>query len=59
MPTSSISCACSQWICESSSRVCKVLDKNPERWITYVLKHIDTTPKEDLHKLLPEEWEDA
>ena len=25
----------------------------------YVLKHIDTTPKEELHKLLPEEWEDA
>ena len=26
-------------------------------WMTYVLKHIDTTPNEDLHKLLPEEWE--
>lgn len=38
---------------------CKVLGKNPERWLTYVLKHIDTTPKEELHKLLPEEWEDA
>ena len=38
---------------------CKVLGKNPERWLTYVLKHIDTTAKEDLHKLLPEEWEDA
>ena len=38
---------------------CKVLGKNPERWLTYVLKHIDTTPKEDLHKLLPEEWEEA
>ena len=38
---------------------CKVLGKNPERWLTYVLRHIDTTPKEDLHKLLPEEWEDA
>ena len=38
---------------------CKVLGKNPERWLTYVLKHIDTTPKEDLHRLLPEEWEDA
>ena len=38
---------------------CKVLGKNPERWLTYVLKHIDTTPKEDLHELLPEEWEDA
>ena len=38
---------------------CKVLGKNPERWLTYVLKHIDTTPTEELHKLLPEEWEDA
>ena len=38
---------------------CKVLGKNPERWLTYVLKHIDTTPKEDLHKLLPEEWEET
>lgn len=38
---------------------CKVLGKNPERWLTYVLKHIDTTPIEELHKLLPEEWEDA
>ena len=38
---------------------CKVLGKNPERWLTYVLKHIDSTPKEDLRKLLPEEWEDA
>ena len=38
---------------------CKVLGKNPERWLTYVLKHIDTTPKEELHKLLPEEWEEA
>ena len=38
---------------------CKVLGKNPERWLTYVLKHIDTTSTEELHKLLPEEWEDA
>lgn len=38
---------------------CKVLGKNPEHWLTYVLKHIYTTPKEDLHRLLPEEWEDA
>ena len=38
---------------------CKVLGKNPECWLTYVLKHIDTTPIEELHKLLPEEWEDA
>lgn len=38
---------------------CKLLGKNPEHWLTYVLKHIDTTPKEELHKLLPEEWEEA
>ena len=48
--------ACSMY---SMFGACKVLGKNPERWLTYVLKHIDTTPKEDLHKLLPEEWEDA
>ena len=30
----------------SSFGACKVLGKNPERWLTYVLKHIDTTPKE-------------
>ena len=24
----------------------KVLDKNPERWLCYVLKHIDSTPEE-------------
>ena len=36
---------------------CKVLGKNPAQWLTYVLKHIVTTPNEDLHKLLPEEWE--
>ena len=38
---------------------CKVLGKNPERWLTYVLKHIDTISREDLHKLLPEEWEET
>ncbi len=37
---------------------CKVLDKNPERWLCYVLKHIDTTPKDKLYTLLPEFWED-
>ncbi len=25
---------------------CKVLDKNPERWLCYVLKHIDSTPED-------------
>ena len=32
---------------------CKVLGKNPERWLSYVLKNIKTTPKvlktEDIH----------
>lgn len=37
---------------------CKVLDKNPERWLCYVLKHIDTTPEDKLYTLLPEFWED-
>lgn len=36
---------------------CKVLGKKPAQWLTYVLEHIDTTPNEDLHKLIPEEWE--
>ena len=33
---------------------CKVLDKNPERWLCYVLKNIKTTPKDKLYTLLPE-----
>ena len=37
---------------------CKVLDKNPERWLCYVLKNIKTTPKDKLYTLLPEFWED-
>ena len=37
---------------------CKVLDKNPERWLCYVLKHIKTTPEDKLYTLLPEFWED-
>ena len=37
---------------------CKVLDKNPERWLCYVLKHIKTTPEDKLYTLLPELWED-
>ena len=37
---------------------CKVLGKNPEKWLTYVLKNIGKTKKEDLHKLLPQEWEE-
>lgn len=37
---------------------CKVLGKNPERWLTHALNHIGSTPKESLHILLPEEWED-
>ena len=37
---------------------CKVKGKNPERWLTYVLDHIKETKDEDMHKLLPEFWED-
>ena len=37
---------------------CKVLDKNPERWLCHVLKNIKTTPKDKLYTLLPEFWED-
>ncbi len=37
---------------------CKVLGKNPERWLCYVLKNIKTTPKDKLYTLLPEFWED-
>ena len=35
---------------------CKVHGKDPESWLTHVLKHIGTTKDEDLHSLLPEEW---
>ena len=37
---------------------CKVLDKNPERWLCHVLKNIKTTPNDKLYTLLPEFWED-
>ena len=37
---------------------CKVLNKNPERWLSHVLKHIKKTPKDKLYNLLPEFWED-
>ena len=37
---------------------CKVLGKNPEKWLTCVLKNIGKTKKEDLHNLLPQEWEE-
>lgn len=37
---------------------CKVLNKNPERWLCHVLKNIKTTPKDKLYTLLPEFWED-
>ena len=42
----------------SLSGACKVLDKNPERWLCYVLKHIDSTPEDKYYTLLPEFWED-
>ena len=38
---------------------CKVLDKNSERWLCYVLKHIDSTPEDKYYTLLPEFWEDV
>ena len=31
---------------------CKVLDKNPERWLCHVLKHIDSTPEDKYYTLL-------
>lgn len=37
---------------------CKVLGKNPEHWLTYALKHINTWPKDRLEELLPENWTD-
>ena len=37
---------------------CKVLDKNPERWLCYVLKHIDSMSEDNYYILLPEFWED-
>lgn len=37
---------------------CKVLDKNPESWLCYVLKYIDSTPKDKYYILLPVFWED-
>ncbi len=37
---------------------CKVLNKNPERWLAYVLKHIKTWPKDRLVELLPQNWVD-
>ena len=37
---------------------CKVLDKNPERWLCYVLKYIDSMPEDKYYTLLPEFWED-
>ena len=42
----------------SLSGAYKVLNKNPERWLCYVLKNIKTTPKDKLYTLLPEIWED-
>ena len=36
---------------------CKLLGKNPEEWLTYVLEHIRTTPANQLYRLLPQYWE--
>ena len=35
---------------------CKVLGKDPEKWLAHALKHIGSTKPENLHRLLPEEW---
>lgn len=35
---------------------CKALGKDPEKWLSYTLKHIGSTKTENLHYLLPEEW---
>lgn len=37
---------------------CKVLGKNPEKWLADVLKRIGATPPSLLHTLLPSEWEE-
>ena len=31
---------------------------SPERWLCYVLKHIDSSPEDKYYTLLPEFWED-
>lgn len=33
---------------------CSMNDVNPEKWLTYVLEHIKTTPEEQLVSLLPQ-----
>lgn len=38
---------------------CRVLGKNAEKWLTYALKYIGKTKPEDLHRLLPEEWDET
>ena len=38
---------------------CRVLGKNAEKWLTYTLKYIGKTKTEDLHRLLPEEWDET
>lgn len=35
---------------------CKVLGKNPKKWLAYILDHIRDTKPQDMHKLLPSEW---
>lgn len=35
---------------------CKVLGKDPEKWLAHTLKHIGSTKPENLHRLLPEMW---
>ena len=36
---------------------CKVLDKNPERWLCYVFRRIKKTTKDKLVDLLAHRWQ--
>ena len=36
---------------------CKVLDKNPERWLCYVFRRIKKTAKDKLVDLLAHRWQ--
>lgn len=35
---------------------CRNLGVNPKEWLTHVLRNLPSTPKEDLHTLLPHKW---
>ena len=56
-------CSTAMWKIEilqySLLGACRVLGKNAEKWLTYTLKYIGKTKTEDLHRLLPEEWDET